>query len=90
MFGFGTLLPPSHYQMLRVTLFLGWFCHFWVRIGTIFVATVGVRWFWHGCIGSYVMPVGGVDGTQTRWMRLPPADLDLGASSSRSTTPRAC
>jgi hypothetical protein len=39
-------------QMLRATLCLRWFCHFWVRIGTIFVATVGVRRFWHGCIDS--------------------------------------
>jgi hypothetical protein len=61
----GTLLLHSCYQMLRETLFLGWFCHFWVRIGTISVATVGVRRFWHGCIGSYVMPIGGVDGTRT-------------------------
>jgi hypothetical protein len=29
------------------------------------VATVGVRRFWHGCIDSYVMPVGGVDRTET-------------------------
>jgi hypothetical protein len=35
------------------------------RIGTISVATVGVRRFWHGCIDNYVMPVGGVDRTRT-------------------------
>jgi hypothetical protein len=29
------------------------------------VATIGVRRFWHGCIDSYVMPVGGVDRTRT-------------------------
>jgi hypothetical protein len=65
MFGCGTLLPRSCYQMLRETLCLRWFCHFWVRNGTISVATVGVRRFWHGCINSYAMVVGGVDRTRT-------------------------